>query len=185
MNLNDVICKGRAGAIATVLKSVLALAMLRAMTAEATPPPAGIAPVVFPAGGFSIDGDLMANTPASNVGDWLLSSNSGSGGAVLDATGAPLNPATTFHFSDPFNTTSDNSFVGGLKWTDDPNVWQWTTGKASSKTDINNVLFHVSTDTNGHTWVIVAADRYSTSGDSYIDFEFLQHTLTISNNGTF
>src|SRR5439155_1605042 len=60
-----------------------------------------------------------------------------------------------------------------------------TTGKASSKTDINNVLLHVSTDTNGHTWVIVAADRFSTSGDSYIDFEFLQHSLVASNNGTF
>src|SRR5438445_6749425 len=185
MNLNDVICKGRAGAIATVLKSVLALAMLRAMTVEATPPPAGIAPVVFPAGGFSIDGDLMANTPASNAGDWLLSTNSGSGGAVLNAAGAPLNPTTTFHFSDPFNTAGDNTFAGGLKWTDDPNVWKWTTSKASSKTDINNVLLHISTDTNGHTWTMIAADRASSSGDCYIDFEFLQNSLTKNSNGTF
>jgi len=32
--------------------------------------------------------------------------------------------------------------------------------------------------------VIVAADRFSNSGDSYIDFEFLQNSLTISNTGT-
>src|SRR5437879_10641994 len=127
----------------------------------------------------------MANTPAANVCDWLLSTNSGTGGAVLDATGAPLNPATTFHFVDPYNSSSDNTFVGGLKWTDDPNTWNWTTGKASSKTDINNVLMHIAFDSNGHTWVIVAADRFSTSGDSYIDFEFLQNSLVANSNGTF
>src|SRR5206468_5965399 len=55
----------------------------------------------------------------------------------------------------------------------------------SGKTDINNVLMHIGTDTNGHTWTIVAADRASTSGDSYIDFEFLQNALTKSNNGAF
>src|SRR5439155_8925547 len=104
---------------------------------------------------------------------------------VLDAAGIPLNPTTSFHFVDRYNSSSDNTFAGGLKWTDNPNTWHWTTSKASSKTDINNVLLHVSTDTNGHTWVIVAADRFSTSGDSYIDFEFLQHSLVASNNGTF
>ena len=90
MNLNHVTCKGRATAIVPALKFVVfGLAMLRALTAEATPPPSGIAPVVFPAGGFSIDGDLLANTPASNAGDWLLSTNAGSGGSVLDAAGVP------------------------------------------------------------------------------------------------
>ena len=47
------------------------------------------------------------------------------------------------------------------------------------------MLFHVTTDADGHTWVIVAADRLSTSGDSYIDFEFLQNPLTRNSNGTF
>src|SRR5580765_522696 len=47
----------------------------------AVPPPAGVAPVNVPAGGFSIDGDLFANMPAVNVGDWVT--NSASGGGVL------------------------------------------------------------------------------------------------------
>jgi len=33
--------------------------------------------------------------------------------------------------------------------------------------------------------VVVAADRASTSGDSYIDFEFLQNPLVAKTNGTF
>ena len=40
-------------------------------------------------------------------------------------------------------------------------------------------------DLGTHTWVVIAADRFSTSGDSYIDFEFLQNTLTRTNNGLF
>src|SRR5436190_1196638 len=151
---------------------------------QAVPPPTGIAPVVVPSGGFAIDGNLQANTPTAGAGDWLPGST-GAGGSVLDATGAPLNPATTFHFIDKYNDAGDNTFAGGLKWTDDPNVWQWTTSKASSKTDINNVLMHITTDASGHVWVIVAADRFSNSGDSYIDFEFLQNKLTLNANGTF
>ena len=149
----------------------------------AVPPPSGVAPVLVPAGGFGIDGDLFANTPGSGSGDWLPGAG-GTGASVLDASGAPLNPATTFHFIDLYNSTSDNTFTGG-KWTDDPNTWQWTTSKASSKTDINNVLLHVAFDANGHTWLVIAADRFSTSGDSYIDFEFLQNTLTANGDGTF
>jgi hypothetical protein len=115
--------------------------ILCAIAAQAVPPPSGIAPVISPTGGFAIDGNLMANSPVTNVGDWLLSTNAGTGGAVLDATGAPLNATTTFHFKDSYNSTADNTFSGG-KWTDDPGTWQWTPGKANSKTDINNVLLH-------------------------------------------
>jgi hypothetical protein len=153
-----------------------AAVLIWSCTALAINPPNGIAPVQVPSGGFGIDGDLIANTPIRNVGDWMPGAN-GTGSSVLNTNGAPLNPATTFHFIDQYNSTSDNTFAGGLKWTDDPNTWTWTTGKASSKTDINNVLLHVSQDANGHTWIIIAADRFSTSGDSYIDFEFLQNTL--------
>src|SRR5712692_10605005 len=124
MNVNYPTCKGRAMAIVPTLKFVvLGLAMLRALTVEATPPPSGIAPVVMPAGGFSIDGDLMANTPAQNVGDWLLSTNAGSGGSVLDAAGVPLNATNTIHFKDLYNSGTDNTFSGG-KWMDNPNAWQ-------------------------------------------------------------
>ncbi len=163
---------------------LLALLCLASLTASAVPPPMGVAPVLVPAGGFGIDGDLFANSPTANVGDWLAGTNAGTGGAVLDANGVPLNPATTFHYVDPFGG-NDNVFVGGLKWMDNPNTWQWTTSKASGKTDINNALLHISSDTNGHIWTVIAADRLSTSGDSYIDFEFLQNNLVQNPNGTF
>src|ERR1043166_1527923 len=151
--------------------------------AMAVPPPTGGAPVLVPAGGFAIDGDLQANTPGVNVGDWLPGTG-GTGGSVLDANGIPLNSATTFHYVDLYNSGSDNTFTGG-KWTDDPNTWGWTQSKANSKTDINNVLFHIASDANGHSLLIIAADRLSTAGASYIDFEFLQNTLSTNANGTF
>ena len=171
------------GAIEHALRLYPALALsllIVALTAQAAPPPTGVAPVLVPAGGFGIDGKLVADGLS---GDWLP--GSGGTGGVLDLTGAPLNPATTFHFIDRFNSTSDNVFGGGVKWDDNPNTWQWTTGIATAKDDLNNVLLHVATDTNLHTWLIVAADRLSTAGDSYIDFEFLQNTLVRTNNGAF
>ena len=106
------------------LSSTLALWLLLNGSGQASPPPSGVAPVTQPAGGLGIEGDLLANTPAANVGDWMLSTNSGTGGAVLDSAGVPLNHSTTFHFTDPYNTNSDSSFVGGLKWTDDPGGWK-------------------------------------------------------------
>src|SRR6516164_4158492 len=110
---------------------VCAALLLQGLVALAVPPPAGVAPVLVPQGGFSIDGDLIANTPSANIGDWLPGSG-GSGGSVLGSNGVPLNPATTFHFVDAFNSTADNTFSGGLKWTDNPNSWTWTSAKASS-----------------------------------------------------
>src|ERR1041384_1629176 len=71
------------------IKSFLyAAALLCGLPGIAVPPPSGIAPVLVPAGGFAIDGDLLANTPNLGSGDWLPGTN-GTGG-VLDATGAPL-----------------------------------------------------------------------------------------------
>src|SRR6516162_5796057 len=102
-----------------------ALVILCPWASHAVPPPTGVAPVLYPAGGFGIDGDLLANTPGGNTGDWLLSTNAGSGGAVLNAAGVPLDPTRTFHFVDLYNSTSDNTFSGG-KWTDNPTNWQWT-----------------------------------------------------------
>src|SRR5437899_8315667 len=143
---------------------------------RAAPPPAGVAAVTVPAGGFAIDGDLFANTPIPTIGDWVT--NSATGGGVLTASGVPLNASTTFHFTDSYDGSTDVIFAGGLKWTDNPTNWSWTIGKANGKTDINNVLLHTATDLSGHSWLAIAADRQSTSGDSYIDFEFLQNTLT-------
>src|SRR5437660_2766050 len=79
--------------------------------ALASPPPAGVAPISVPAGGFGIDGDLFANMPDANVGDWIT--NSVSGGGVLNQAGVPLNPLTTFHFIDQYDG-NDIIFAGGL-----------------------------------------------------------------------
>src|SRR5438552_7025047 len=162
--------------------ALLAFFVFGSQPGVAAPPRAGVAPVVSPAGGFGIEGDLFANMPAANVGDWIT--NSLTGGGVLTRAGVPLNAVTTFHFIDQYDG-NDIIFGGGLKWTDNPTNWSWTIGKANGKTDINNVLLHTATDTDGHSWIAIAADRLSTSGDSYIDFEFLQNTLVRTNNGGF
>lgn len=78
----------------------------------AAPPPAGVAPVAPPPNGFDIDGDLFANTPTPDVGDWLPNPAAGAGGSVLNAAGVPLNPGTTFHFVDP-STAMTTCFPGG------------------------------------------------------------------------
>ena len=125
--------------------------MLWALTGKSLPPPGGVAPIGPPPGGFAIDGDLLANTPAPNVGDWISMTNlwSGTSGGVLNATGVPLNGSITFHFIDPYGS-DDSVFKGGHKWYDNPNSWEWTTNKASSKTDINNALVHIGTDAEKH-----------------------------------
>src|ERR1044071_2960143 len=164
----------------SIAAALLSFLVFGAQPGHAAPPPAGVAWVNSPAGGFSIDGDLFANVPVANVGDWVT--NSVTGGGVLTRTGVPLNPSTTFHFIDQYNG-NDMIFAGGLKWTDNPTNWSWTIGKSNGKTDINNVLLHTATDSDSHRWIIIAADRLSTSGDSYIDFEFLQNTLVSTANG--
>jgi hypothetical protein len=63
------------------------------------PQPAGTALVTVFAGGFGLDGDLLANTPISGIGDWVPGP-SGSGGYVLNSNGTPVNGATTFHLTD-------------------------------------------------------------------------------------
>ena len=149
----------------------------------------GTAPVSVPAGGFRIEGDLRANFPISGIGDWSPSTpgTSGAGGSVLNAFGAPINAATTFHLTDPFNI-SENNFSGGKKFNDNPNIWTWVNNSALAKCDINNAMLHFATsmvDGKPHTWIIVAADRRSNSGSAYIDFELLQNIMKDNPNGTF
>src|SRR6185369_13098898 len=94
-------------------------------SAYAAGPPAGIAPVGPPSGGFAIDGNLVANSPNTNSGDWLyLNTFPGEGGGVLSSNGAPLNPLATFHFTDPYNG-NDIVFSGGKKWSENPTNWTW------------------------------------------------------------
>src|SRR5437762_1735389 len=162
------------------------------LTASATftddVPPEGVAPVSPPTGGFAIDGDLMSNTPtspspfAANQGDWYPGSG-GSGGNVLnnDATGTPVNTATTFHLVDLYNSATDDNFAGGDKVDHNPNTWNWTLNPVNDKQDINNALIHVVKDPiTQHTWIIIAGDRLSNNGNGLIDFEILQNLLLSS-----
>jgi len=93
-----------------------------------------VAPVTVPPGGFSIEGDLSSDLPAV-TGDWVPGNN-GQSSAVLSTAGVAVNPATTFHFKDPFDPADDLIFSGGLKWDDSPSKWTWTTGKANAKTEL-------------------------------------------------
>ena len=90
-----------------------------------------------------------------------------------------MDSTTTFHLLDPFNSGTDDNFAGGDKVDNNPNTWNWTLNPVNAKQDINNALIHVIKDPiTQHTWVVIAGDRRSNNGDSYIDFEFLQNTLT-------
>src|SRR5438874_6101073 len=162
------------------------------LTASATftdaVPPKGVAPVNPPTGGFAIDGDLLSNAPtspspfAANQGDWYHGAG-GTGGNVLNnnATGTPVDPAITFHLVDAQNIATDDNFGGGDKVHDNPNTWNWTLNPVNDKQDMNNALIHVTKDPiTQHTWIMIAGDRLSNNGDAYIDFEFLQNTLTIA-----
>jgi hypothetical protein len=145
---------------------------------------AQVAPVNPPSGGFNINGGLKANT---SVGDWVK--GTGTGGFVLNDDGSAPNTATTGLQRDAYNSGSDFIFTTGSKFNDIiPNL-QWTQSSAPNKNDINNAMYHVSQDpalnaNGGHDqWIMIGGDRLSTSGTSYIDFEFLQNTLTRNPTG--
>ena len=143
------------------------------------------APVITPQYGFGIDGDLKANTPTQDIGDWIPATDPGLGQNVFDLNGTALNPATTYRFTDLYNSTNDDTFSSG-KFYQNPNTdWSWTTSKAVGKGDINNVLIHLGVDTSDNQWLIIASDRLENTGSSYIDFEFFQKKLTANSNGSF
>src|SRR5438034_6871283 len=118
--------------------AVLTLAfLLSAWDAPGATPPVGRALVNPPTGGFAIDGDLRANTPTGGIGDWVPGP-SGTGGAVLLADGTPVNPNTTFHLVDVFNSGTDNNFAGGNKVNYNPDTptsgkWQWVSNPVGDK----------------------------------------------------
>jgi hypothetical protein len=136
-----------------------------------------VAPVYPPAGGFHVDGNLQANSPTAGYGDWIPGP-AGGGGFVMNAAGVPLDTTTTFHIVDPYNSNDDVQSAGHFN--ENPNTqWTWATGSANNKTDLNNVLLHFTKDSVGcHKWVMFSADRFGNAGTAYIDFEFLQNTLT-------
>src|ERR1043166_3477008 len=151
----------------------------------------GTVPILTPSGGFAIDGDLLANSPTSGAGDWLTNSAASGTNFVLkldSTTTNVVNPFTTYHVHDTFNTPSgvgtqfatgskgDQYYDGGTG----SGSMTWTPGEPNDKTDIDNGLVHVGRDSNGHFWAVVAGDRSSVNGDAYLDFEFLQNTLVVN-----
>lgn len=156
---------------------------------------AQLAPVQPPKGGFKIDGILRANVTTPG-GDWIprLNAQGFTGGLdsfVLNSAGVPKDAATTGLARDLFNSNSDSIFANGSKFNDSIGSLRWGTSGPPSKNDINNALFHVAANPAvsgagaGDQWAFIAGDRLSTSGTSYIDFEFLQNTLVMNSNGTF
>ncbi|HBS87703.1 MAG TPA: hypothetical protein DEA97_14160, partial [Bacteroidales bacterium] len=140
-----------------------------------------VAPVIEPTGGFHIDGNLINNSPTNGVGDWTYGSGTN---YVFNNSGVAANPVYSSFYIDPYDNSTDLAFQGS-KFNDNPNTWIWSAGKPSGKTDINNAMFHLSNDLNNNTWLIVAGDRYTTTGTSYIDFEFSQNTISRNPAGGF
>lgn len=143
-----------------------------------------IAPTGDPGLGFDIEGNLESNSPNADTTDWVPGS-AGKGVPVFSGGGVTLNSSSTFRRTDAFNNANDNVFKGSLKANDNPNNWAWVAQKPSGSDDINNAMLHVSTDKSENLWVVIGADRLATSANSYLDFEFLQNTLTVNGNGTF
>ncbi|MET0946603.1 MAG: hypothetical protein ABWY22_14440, partial [Flavobacterium sp.] len=143
-----------------------------------------IAPVNPPSGGFNIDGRAKVN---SSYGDWTQGTLSSETGGYVLQPGSPnwsgINGSTTKFIRDEYNNTSDKIFSGSA-FSDDPNVWKWTLGKATNKCDINTAIFHATTSSTSK-WLMLGGDRFTTTGTSYIDFEFSQGVFTRNGNGTF
>lgn len=149
-----------------------------------------IAPVTPPKGGFKIDGTLRANI-GYTAGDWVPRLNSqtftsGVDSFVLSSSGVPKDAITTRLKKDTIHSTADTIFSQGSKFNDYISALHWSTGSAPDKNDINNGMFHATGNpATGDQWVFIGGDRLSVNGTSYIDFEFLQGTITMNSNGTF
>ena len=134
--------------------------------------------VITPVGGFEIDGDLRAGTLLPDQGgDWVIANppNPSYGYVLNEFTGVPLDPDNTTIIHDVYgNTGGDNIFTGGSKAFQDPALWTWTFGNAGGKGDVDNTMYHLAKDDRDNQWIFIASDRRTTTGTSYLDFEFYQ-----------
>jgi len=165
----------------------------------------GVAPVQIPSGGFGVDGDALANYPTpgmfSTAGDWFSDpAYPGTGGTIFNmSTPDPFDfvPALVSpiimakHYNDPYDGIDPTRFPTSNKINDDPNTYAWGPGGTNNpaKNEINNatVAFtfgdpNLGGDPND-LWAIIAGDRATVNGSSYIDFEFLQNSLTMVTTG--
>ncbi|WP_345124131.1 hypothetical protein, partial [Hymenobacter antarcticus] len=187
---------------AVAVFAVLLLLNTAALAQNAVPP--GVAPVPLPSPrsngtttGFAIDGDLNAYIGDAlvyqNAGDWLPNAP-GFGGVLTAAGNQPVTPPTRiFHSLDAYGST-DDIFEGGSKINSNPgtSAVTWKIGGPNpSKNDINNVLVYIAEATTGSTtgtirvgdtWVMMAGDRATKEGNSFLAFQFLQKTLTKNTN---
>ena len=163
----------------------------------------GTAPVQDPNGGFGVDGDARANFPTADIGDWFAYPG-GTGGAIFPA-GYELpgqdfegiiflgDPLMTYFFRDDISNNDPTIFLGSNKINDDPETYEWGAGSSPNKNEIQTAAAHFTYGDEAlggdpdDLWVIFAADRQVTEGSSYIDFEFLQNSLTRTGttSGTF
>ncbi|HEY4617281.1 MAG TPA: T9SS type A sorting domain-containing protein [Flavobacterium sp.] len=161
----------------------------------------GIVPVQCPAGGSGVDGDAFADTPILGVGDLFDNNPGGSGGGVINLSPPPefLCSGPTFRLADAWggDVLDPTIFTLSNKINDNPNTYTWGAGSSPNKNEIQNCGVHFSygdsnvtgtvdgtsyavDGTNTDLWCLFAGDRQVTNGSSYIDFEFLQKTLTMT-----
>jgi hypothetical protein len=130
---------------------------------------------------FGIDGNLLPNSPNVSsppfnaADDWTN---------YINSSGTPIQPLT-FHPTDLTGNDDLTRFFQGVKFFEDPNDWNWTSGSSPQKDDINNGYLAFVEDDFGDLWALVGGDRRAVNGSSYIDFEFLQNSLTMNGDGTF
>jgi hypothetical protein len=150
----------------------------------------GIVPVQTPVGGSGVEGDALAHFPVAtvyeNVGDLFdLVHPTGTHGVLDFTTGQLLYPGFTFFLQDPFEN-DPTIFTLSNKINDNPNTYSWGAGNNPDKNEIQNAGCHFSYGdpalggNSSDLWCLFAGDRETTNGSSYIDFEFLQNTLTIT-----
>ncbi len=131
---------------------------------------------------FNIDGFIERQS--SLYGDWTKGSqtNGTDSGSVLFDNGNTRDMPLTYHISDLYNTPgsgTDDVFNGGNKSNANPTTWGWKYGSVPNKDEMNNANIHISNDkATGDLWAIMAGDRYTITGTSYIDFEFYQNGIT-------
>ena len=135
--------------------------------------------IVYPSsafpGPFAIDGFLQRQGTA---GDWAAGPG-GTNNFIFSDNGNTLVPGC-FRFFDRFNSASDEVFSKGY-FQDNPSIMKWDLRRATSKTDLNNILGFFSLDLIDQAiWIILAADRRSTGKNSAIDFEFLQNQVLMT-----
>ncbi|TRX37474.1 hypothetical protein FNW52_05800, partial [Flavobacterium sp. ZT3R18] len=168
----------------------------------------GRAPVIAPKGGFAIDGNAFVKFPGDDPtwGDFLFENQSApitaNPGGIFVPVPPPYTypdgplppefyvyPNTTF-FRDNITNNDPTTFTSSNKINDNVSDYTWGVGSSPNKNEIQNAIAHftygdpaLGGDAND-LWLIFAADRQVTEGSSYIDFEILQKSLTMTVAGT-